>query len=832
MVTRCTSRYCGGRFSRLPTSKLELRRSPTRSAWLCNQRRVKWKVFGAQRLGERGEVGDQVGAGHRRLRQQETLVAQQGDEVVRPILQREPGHHGQRPGQAVGQPRDRAEVEHQQPAVGQQLEVARVRVGVQQPRPGGSAVVELREQRPGLVALLRRTARDHLRQFPAAHPLAHHRARRRGHHPRHGDQRVAVEDLGEGALVRRLVAVVELLLHALAQLVDQRFDVLTRHQRLQQPAHPRQLPQVRPQRLLRARVLDLDRDLAAVVPHRAVHLPDAGGRGGRVVELAKPLGPAAAELLGEHPVDVAGRHRRRGVLQLRQRLAERARQLVGHRGLEDRQRLPELHRAALELAQHGEKLLGAARHQLCGDLLTVAAGEAPAPPGRGPARDPEGKAGELGRARGGTPRDVTHFNGLADAHHLMIVPRSSRGPHVCAGGGAPHVQSGCAGHGRRSSSPEARSSSRVAPSTGGARRPAAALRRPGPPAPGRPPTPRLPPPPRHCRGPGRPTSCAVTAGQPGSRAHRCSSTHPRHADRPGSTSGPTIPVPSRSRTGRCATRSRCSAASRAGSGTTASASTHRSGAARAGGRPALVPGATRRTTSTTASTADRPRSPSRRPVPRSPSCTAPSASASIHTLPTPASASPVAVPAATRPPPTTMTAAAARRRATRSGSSASTSTSASTNCRSSSSAASRCRHRAARPGRRDRPAPRERPAHRASAPAAVGGRRRRARYAGPGPPAGPTAPAAGASGAAAAGACAAGRSGARREVQEIRVHARRVPTSAARCIPLSTGRGEVVDNSGRSASTLRSARAGRDSLGRWSGPLSWRSVVANAAAGW
>ncbi len=102
--------------------------------------------------------------------------------------------------------------------------------------------------------------------------------------------------------------------------------------------------------------------------------------------------------------------------------------------------------------------------------------------------------------------------------------------------------------------------------------------------------------------PWRPTSWAVTAGQPGSRPRRCSSTHPRHAERPGSTSGPTTPMPSRNRTGRCATRSRCRAATRVGSGTTASASTHRSGAARAGGGPTLVPGATRRTTSTTAST--------------------------------------------------------------------------------------------------------------------------------------------------------------------------------------------------------------------------------------
>ena len=43
--------------------------------------------------------------------------------------------------------------------------------------------------------------------------------------------------------------------------------------------------------------------------------------------------------------------------------------LLGHRGLEDRQRLAELHRPALELAEHGEQLLGGPLLQLGVDLL-------------------------------------------------------------------------------------------------------------------------------------------------------------------------------------------------------------------------------------------------------------------------------------------------------------------------------------------------------------------------------------------------------------------------------------------------------------------------------
>ena len=47
-------------------------------------------------------------------------------------------------GSPCGQPVDRAEVEHAEPPVGEQPEVARMRVGVQQPRPGGTG-----EQEPG-----------------------------------------------------------------------------------------------------------------------------------------------------------------------------------------------------------------------------------------------------------------------------------------------------------------------------------------------------------------------------------------------------------------------------------------------------------------------------------------------------------------------------------------------------------------------------------------------------------------------------------------------------------------------------------------------------------
>ena len=91
--------------------------------------------------------------GHRRTRQHEPLSTQQGEQIVGPVLERQPHHDRQRSGEAVGEPGHRAEVEHEQPPVVEQLEVAGVRVGVQQARPRRRRVVELGQQRGGVVPL-------------------------------------------------------------------------------------------------------------------------------------------------------------------------------------------------------------------------------------------------------------------------------------------------------------------------------------------------------------------------------------------------------------------------------------------------------------------------------------------------------------------------------------------------------------------------------------------------------------------------------------------------------------------------------------------------------
>nr|BFE68024.1 hypothetical protein GCM10020092_013250 [Actinoplanes digitatis] len=116
------------------------------------------------------------------------------------------------------------------------------------------------------------------------------------------------------------------------------------------------------------------------LPHRAVHLADARGGGRAVVELGEQLPPVRTELLGQRLVHARHRHRRRGLLKLGQRLPVRRRHRLGHRGLEDRQGLPELHRAALELAQDAEELIGGALLDLGGDDIRGDAGHPLAEP--------------------------------------------------------------------------------------------------------------------------------------------------------------------------------------------------------------------------------------------------------------------------------------------------------------------------------------------------------------------------------------------------------------------------------------------------------------------
>ena len=223
----------------------------------------------------------------------------------------------------------------------------------------------------------------------------------------------AVERLGVRRLRLGLEVVVELVGGAGLQLGHERLDVEPGEDGGDAAGEPGDLAQVAHQRLAGAGVLHLDRDLAllarrVVEPPAAVDLTDGGGGRGRAVEPHQALGPVGAEVGGELLAHGRGRHRRCGVLERGEVLAVGGGDVLGQRGLEDAQRLAELHRPALELAQGAEELLGRALLHLGEHRL------------RGPAAQPLAEAHGLssgvaqregcepGGARGGLAGELGH----------------------------------------------------------------------------------------------------------------------------------------------------------------------------------------------------------------------------------------------------------------------------------------------------------------------------------------------------------------------------------------------------------------------------------------
>src|SRR5262249_46715816 len=189
---------------------------------------------------------------------------------------------------------------------------------------------------------------------------------------------------------------------------EQRLDVKTRHQHAEQPPGPAQLVEVADQRAARSRILDLHRDPAAIVPDGLVHLADGRRRRGRVVEPGEAVPPVLPELPGQHLVHGAGGQRRRGLLQPGQGGPVRPRDLGRQRRLEDRQRLAQLHRAALELTQDAENLLGGALLYLLRDDLGRTAADPLSDPDGGAARQPDRQPGHFGRPGHRVPGHVVH----------------------------------------------------------------------------------------------------------------------------------------------------------------------------------------------------------------------------------------------------------------------------------------------------------------------------------------------------------------------------------------------------------------------------------------
>ena len=301
--TRWMSRYSGGRLSLSPTDHVGRRGS---LMWATSSRshcRLNWNV--SSRAGARN--GSRYASSESGSISISSLMnpasrspATTPSPSPRSAAFSSTGHLGRH---AVGQLLDRAEVEHPEPAVRHEQEVARVRVGVEQAgqvRPGQE---QLGVVAGGGVPLLLRARGDDGRHGDAVEPLADDDLLAAGQHLRDREHLVAVEGLGEASAARSASRrVVELLGHPRAQLGEDRADVEAGDPRRPEPAGPGHLVQVGDERLARARVLDLDRDRPPVVPDGPVDLPDGRRRGRPVVEVGEAGAPLRAELLREHLV--------------------------------------------------------------------------------------------------------------------------------------------------------------------------------------------------------------------------------------------------------------------------------------------------------------------------------------------------------------------------------------------------------------------------------------------------------------------------------------------------------------------------------------------------
>ena len=124
------------------------------------------------------------------------------------------------------------------------------------------------------------------------------------------------EELDEGALVGRLVVVVELLGDAGPQLLRDRGHLEAGEGEAERPEQQIGVAEVGGDGLGHAGVLDLDRDGDALAGDGAVHLADGSGGDGLRIPLGEQRFGCVAELRLDHRGGEPGGHRRRVGLQL------------------------------------------------------------------------------------------------------------------------------------------------------------------------------------------------------------------------------------------------------------------------------------------------------------------------------------------------------------------------------------------------------------------------------------------------------------------------------------------------------------------------------------
>ena len=284
-----------------------------------------------------------------------------------------------------------------------------MRVGVEHPGAVGADEEEAGEQLAVVVALLLGALADDVGQgVRRLEPLGDDGLAAHRDHVGHHVVGVVAERLGEGALRLGLERVVELFGGAGLELGDQRLDVDAGEDRGDAAGQAGDLAQVTHQRLAGAGVLHLDGHVATVAPPPLVHLPDARGGGRTAVEPDEVVGPVGAEVGGELVAHRLRRHRRGVVLEAGEVLPVRRRQLVGQGGLEHAERLAELHRAALELAQRLEELLGRALLHLGEHGVRRSAAQAAPEAHRRTTRVAQRQGGEAGAAGEGLARELGH----------------------------------------------------------------------------------------------------------------------------------------------------------------------------------------------------------------------------------------------------------------------------------------------------------------------------------------------------------------------------------------------------------------------------------------
>ena len=173
------------------------------------------------------------------------------------------------------------------------------------------------------------------------------------------DERVAAEDARQTALVLGLELVVELLLDARADLGAQRLGVQPGRDRLHEPQDHPEVLHVGAHGGVHPGVLDLDRDVAAVVEASPVDLADRGGGDRHRVEGLEDLVERVVVLLLEDLLHVLEGDLGRRIAQLGELGLELLAELLGDQAdVEEGHHLAELHGRALHRPQGGDDLLG------------------------------------------------------------------------------------------------------------------------------------------------------------------------------------------------------------------------------------------------------------------------------------------------------------------------------------------------------------------------------------------------------------------------------------------------------------------------------------------